>query len=79
MYGGLGHDVLCSRGTAVTAGASTRGGRDGEPDLLLAMAVAVALIGMGVEVAARARRIPGTPQRLVTGRQQLLALGIARI
>jgi hypothetical protein len=71
-----GHDMFCSRGAAVTAGASTRSSRDGEPGQLLTLVVATALIGT-------VRRFPGTsswaPPRSVTGRQQLLSLGIARI
>ena len=71
-----GHDVRCSLGTAVAVGASTRGGRDGEPELLLALVVAAAVLGT-------ARRLPGSPSRAPRrapwGRQQLVALGIARI
>lgn len=71
-----GHDALCARGTAVATGASPRSGRGGEPELLLTLAVAAAVIGT-------IRRLPGSssgaPQRLLPGRQQLLALGIARI
>jgi hypothetical protein len=70
------HDVLCSRGAAVAVGASTRSGRDGQPEPLLVLVVATALIGTTC-------RIPGAlsraPQRPMTGPQQLVALGIARI
>jgi hypothetical protein len=69
------HDVLCSRGTAVAVGATSRSGRDGEPELLL-LAVAVAVLGT-------VRGLPGfpirAPQRPLSGREQLLSVGIARI
>jgi hypothetical protein len=70
------HDMLCSRGAAVAVGASTRSGRDGEPELVVVAAlVGAALIG---SIRRFPRTLPWTP-RPVTGRQQLLSLGIARI
>jgi hypothetical protein len=70
-----GHDVQCSRGPAVSLGASTRSGRDGEPELLL-VALVVAVLGFVRHLPSSASRAPRRP---TSGRLQLVALGIARI
>jgi hypothetical protein len=69
-----GHDLLCAGGTAVAVGASTRGGRDIEPALVLALAIAVLATVPGLPA------LPTrAPQRPLWGREQLLAVGITRI
>jgi hypothetical protein len=85
--GELGHDVMCARGLTTAAAPGTRGGRDDAAHdvlgLITVVVMGVAVAGAGIGLAARYRTTAGPPpwasQRLVPGRHQLVAVGIARV